>query len=113
MIKKKISLLRLLKKSIKLFLVILYITFVIALSFGPLVAGVWTLIPAMAFGWEVSKTSYLGYYSTCTFAPFSTIVLFGLATIGFVLLMKLRKYLLRKTKNSILYLKYKALINQK
>jgi hypothetical protein len=111
--KKKISLVNLLKKSIKLFLIILYTIFIIALSFGPLVAGTWTLIPAEAFGWEVSKASYLGYYSTCTFAPFSTIILFSLAFIGFILLIKLQKYLSRKTKNSVLYLKYKTLISQK
>ncbi|MFX0036725.1 MAG: hypothetical protein ACFE9I_13935 [Candidatus Hermodarchaeota archaeon] len=110
---KRISSINLLKKSIMLFLIILYITFVIALSFGPIVAGIWTLIPAEAFGWEVSKVSYLGYYSTCTFAPFSTISLFSLAFIGFFLLMKLQKYLARKFKTSGLYLKYKTLTNQK
>ncbi|MFX0058355.1 MAG: hypothetical protein ACFE85_14780 [Candidatus Hodarchaeota archaeon] len=110
--KKKLSLVGLVKKSIKLFLIILYIIFVIALAFGPLVAGIWTLIPAEFFGWEVSKLSYLGYYSTCTFAPFSSIGLFGLSFIGFILLIKLRKYLVRKTKNSILYLKYKTLVSR-
>ncbi|MFW9879828.1 MAG: hypothetical protein ACFFG0_42685 [Candidatus Thorarchaeota archaeon] len=111
--KKRFSLGGLLKKAIKSFLIILYITFVIALSFGPLVAGVWALIPAEAFGWEVSKASYLGYYSTCTFAPFSTIILFALSFIGFILLMKLRKYLVRKSKNSVVYLKYKNLTSHK
>ncbi|MFX1470385.1 MAG: hypothetical protein ACFFB8_17215 [Promethearchaeota archaeon] len=110
---KRISLVSLLKKSIKLFLIILYITFVIALSFGPIVAGFWTLIPAEVFGWEVTKVSYLGYYSTCTFAPFSTISLFSLAFIGLILLIKLRRYLVRKSKNSALFLKYKTLTNQK
>ncbi|MFX1234463.1 MAG: hypothetical protein ACFFBY_07855 [Promethearchaeota archaeon] len=110
--KRKFSMVNLLKKSIKLFIVIFYITFIFALSFGSLVAGIWTVIPAEAFGWEVSKASYLGYYSTCSFAPFSTVILFGISFIGFILLLKLRKYLVRKAKNSVLYLKYKTLINK-
>jgi len=107
--RRKISLKGLLKKSIKLFIAILYISFVVALSFGSLVAGIFTVIPAEFFGWEVSKASLLGYYSTCGFAPFSTIILFGMTFIGFILLGKLMKYLKRKMNTSEIYLRFKML----
>ncbi|MFW9951629.1 MAG: hypothetical protein ACFFKA_16055 [Candidatus Thorarchaeota archaeon] len=106
------SITHLLKKSIKFFLLILYATFVIALAFGPIIAGIWTILPAEIFGWEVSKASYLGYESTCSFAPFSSTILFGMGIIGMILLMKFWKYLRRNLKNSTIYLKYKALTNQ-
>ena len=98
---------KILKISIILFVAIVYITFVIALSFGSLTAGVFTVLPAEFFGWEVSKASPLGYYSVCSFAPYSTLILFGMSAVGFLLLVKLVKYLRRKTQNSKLYLRYK------
>jgi hypothetical protein len=107
MVRKKFSLVSLLKKAIKMFLNTLYITFVIAFSFGTLIAGILTILPA-----EASKASYLGYYSTCSFAPFSTIILFSLAFIGFILLMKLRKYFVTKSRKQLVYLENETLIKQ-
>ena len=98
---------KIVKNSILLFVAIVYIAFVVALSFGSATAGVFTVLPAEFFGWEVSKPSALGYYSVCSFAPFSTLILFGMSVVGFLLLAKLVKYLRRKTKNSKLYLRYK------
>lgn len=86
-------------KALKLFL---YAVFIIVL----LTAGIMTLMPA-----EASKVSYLGYYSTCAFAPFSTIILFSLAFIDFIFLRKLWKNLVRKSNKSIVYLDNEALIN--
>ncbi|MFW9941422.1 MAG: hypothetical protein ACFFFT_10315 [Candidatus Thorarchaeota archaeon] len=103
----KLSLASLLKKVLKLFLIVFSFTFAIALSFGPIIAGIITLLPA-----DASKASYLGYHSTCAFAPFSTIILFGFGFIGITLLMKLRKYFVRKSKKSVPYLENEALIDQ-
>ena len=106
--KKKISLVGMLKKSIKLFLIILYTTFLIVLSFGTVVAGIWTVMPA-----EASKANYIGYYSTCAFAPFSTIILFSLALVGFLLLLKLQKSFRKKSRNNLAYMKYNTITSQK
>ncbi|MFW9938493.1 MAG: hypothetical protein ACFFD5_12650 [Candidatus Thorarchaeota archaeon] len=59
--------------------------------FGGIVPGILTLLPD-----EASKPCYLGYYAHCSFAPFSTLILFGLALLGVVLLVKLIKYFKRK-----------------
>lgn len=79
---------------------------------GGISAGIMTLTPPEAFGWTVSNTNYLGYTSNCTFAPFSSLMLFGMAFIGSILLIKLIKYLRRKSKNSEIYLKLKMLTNK-
>ena len=44
---------------------------------------------------------------------FCTIILFSLALIGFVLLMKLQKYLKRKSRKIVVFLENETLINQK
>ena len=80
---KKITSKKLIKVVLIFFIAIIYLTFVIALSFGALTAGIFTVLPAESFGWTVSKPSYLGYYSVCSFAPFSTLILFGMFIIGF------------------------------
>lgn len=88
--------LSIIRNSLLLFIGLLYITFVISLSFGTMTAGVFTLIPAEFFRWTVSKSNYLGYYSVCSFAPCSTIILFSLSLVGFYLLVKLGKYIKKK-----------------
>ena len=42
------------------------------------VVGLLTLIPAAA-----SKPSLLGYYSLCTFAPISTLILWAIAVVSY------------------------------
>ena len=59
------------------------IFFVVALIAAPIPTGIMTLLPDQA-----SKPNYLGYYSTCSFAPYSTLILFALVVIGVVLLIK-------------------------
>ena len=84
---REISLKNILIKSIKLVLAIFYITIVIGLIAGGISAGVMTLLPPDDFGWTVSKANYLGYISICSFTPFSTLILFGMAILGFILLV--------------------------
>ena len=79
---------------------------------GGISAGTMTLLPPEDFGWTVSNTNYLGYKSICAFAPFSTLMLFLMALLGFVLLVKFVKYLRRKLKNSEIYVKLKSLTNK-
>lgn len=110
--KRKISLKNLLKKSLRLFLAIFYLTIIIVMIAGGVSAGIMTLTPPEEFGWTVSKTNYLGYMSICSFTPFSSILLFGMAVIGSILLMKLIKRVRRKSKTSEIYLKFKALTNK-
>ncbi|MDX1797699.1 MAG: hypothetical protein R3255_03530, partial [Candidatus Lokiarchaeia archaeon] len=50
-----------------------------------------TLIPD-----DASKLCYLGYYAHCSFAPFSTLILFAMAIVGTILLTKFIKYSRRK-----------------
>jgi hypothetical protein len=71
----------------------IYTLFVTALVFGGLVPGILTLIPD-----EASKPCYLGYYAHCSFTPFSTLILFGMALVGLVLLVKLIKYYKKELK---------------
>ena len=96
-----------LKMLIKFNLVFLYLTFVIALSFGSLTAAIFTILPPDGLGWTVSKPNYLGYYSVCSFAPFSTLILVGMALIGFFLLIKFGSVIKRK------YVSFKNLIRMK
>ena len=80
-------------KIFKGILVLFYTTFVVALLSGGLSAGILTLIPH-----EASKANYLGYYSLCSFVPFSTMILFTMAIVGAILLVKLVKYYKRAIK---------------
>ena len=73
--------------------VLFYTIFVIALLSGGLSAGILTLIPHAA-----SKLNYIGYYSLCAFVPFSTMILFAMAIVGTILLLKLVKYYKRALK---------------
>ena len=82
------------KNVIKGFLVSLYTIFVVALIAGGLSAGIMTLIPDAA----ASKACYLGYYAHCAFVPFSTLILFSMATVGTIMLVKLTKYIKRKVR---------------
>jgi hypothetical protein len=73
--------------------VLFYTIFVIALLSGGLSAGILTLTPH-----EASRPNFLGYYSLCSFVPFSTMILFSMAIIGAILLVKLVKYYKRALK---------------
>jgi len=105
--RKKFSLVSLLKKLIKLFFMTLYVILIVGLSFGTASASIITILPA-----EASKVNHLGYYSTCSFAPYSTIILFSLAILGFILLIKFVKRLVRQSKKSVLYLGRETVITQ-
>jgi len=74
-------------KLIKIIFILFYTVVVIGLILGGLAAGFITLIPD-----EASKPCYLGYYAHCSFTPYSTIILFAMTIIGFLLLVKLLKY---------------------
>lgn len=90
---EKNQILSMIIKLIKGIVVLFYTIFVIALLSGGLSAGILTLIPS-----EASKANYLGYYSICAFTPFSTIILFTMAIVGIILLVKLMKYYKRVLK---------------
>ena len=79
------------KKIIKSILFLIYTIFVGALIIGGIVSGIMTLIPD-----EASKLCYLGYYAHCSFTPFSTLILFAMASVGTILLLKLIKFFRRK-----------------
>lgn len=87
------QILSIIMKIFKGILVLFYTTFVVALLSGGLSAGILTLIPH-----EASKANYLGYYSLCSFVPFSTMILFTMAIVGTILLVKLIKYYKRALK---------------
>jgi hypothetical protein len=53
-----------------------------------LVTGIWTFIPTALLPWGASGKNYLGYVSHCSFAPISTILLFGLTAIGIVMIIR-------------------------
>jgi hypothetical protein len=75
------------RKIIKSILFLFYIIFIGSLIIGGISSGIMTLIPD-----EASKPCYLGYYAHCSFTPYSTLILFAMATVGTVLLIKLIKY---------------------
>lgn len=79
---------------------------------GGITAGIWTLIPAETFGWTVNNISYLGYASTCAFAPFSSLMLFAMALLGLIPFVKLIKYFSRISKGSKLIQKFKLITNK-
>jgi hypothetical protein len=79
------------KKVTKSIIILLYLIFVMGLIIGGVISGVMTFLPD-----EASKPCYLGYYAHCSFTPYSTIILFSMALLGFALLMILIKYLRRK-----------------
>ena len=76
---------------------------------GGISAGIMTLTPPEALGYTTSSENYLGFMSTCSFVPFSTLMLFGMAFIGLLLLIKLIKSLRKKFKASKIYLSLKTL----
>ena len=88
---KKKSIKKVLNMIIKSILLLFYIIFVGSLIIGGISAGIMTLIPD-----EASKLCYLGYYAHCSFTPFSTLILFAMASVGTILLLKLIKYFRRK-----------------
>jgi len=50
---------------------------VLAIIFS--VLGVLTLLPTSILPWSPRKPCFLGYYALCTWAPLSSIILFGLS----------------------------------
>ncbi|MFX0032842.1 MAG: hypothetical protein ACFE8E_05015 [Candidatus Hodarchaeota archaeon] len=81
-------------KVTKAILLGFYLIFLIGLIAGGISSGIITLLPD-----EASKPCYLGYYAHCSFTPFSTIILFAMAIIGLILLIKLIKRFKRKAQN--------------
>jgi hypothetical protein len=79
------------KMALKSFIIILYVIFVGSLVIGGISSGIITLIPD-----DASKLCYLGYYAHCSFTPFSTLILFSMAIVGTILLIKLIKYFRRQ-----------------
>ena len=75
------------RKIIKSTLVLIYIIFIVSLITGGISTGIMTLIPD-----EASKPCYLGYYAHCSFTPYSTLILFAMAIVGTILLVKLIKH---------------------
>jgi hypothetical protein len=110
--KKKISFKNVLLKSIKLIVIFAFLTIIISMIAGGISAGTLTLIPSDGFGWTISKANYIGYNSICSFAPFSSLMLFGMAFVGFFLLLKVIKYRRRKTKQSKIYIEVKTSANK-
>ena len=53
-----------------------------------LVTGIWTLIPTALLPWGASGTNFIGYVSHCSFAPVSTIMLFGFVALGIGMLIR-------------------------
>ena len=85
-----------LKKILKGIGLIFYSIFVLALLISGVVTGILTLIPD-----EASKPCYLGYYAHCSFTPYSTLILFGMAAVGVILLIFLIRSLKKQYKNEI------------
>ncbi|MFW9784931.1 MAG: hypothetical protein ACFFFB_21805 [Candidatus Heimdallarchaeota archaeon] len=80
-----------LSKVIKAILLGIYLILLIGLIAGGVSSGIITLIPD-----EASKLCFLGYYAHCSFTPFSTLILFAMAIIGLILLVKLINRFRRK-----------------
>ena len=82
-------------KVLKSTFIVIYLTLIVGLIAGGISAGILTMIPD-----EASKPCYLGYYAHCSFTPYSTLILFTMAIVGTILLIKLVKYFKRQYKNS-------------
>ena len=82
-------------KVVKSTFIVIYLTLIVGLIAGGISAGILTMIPD-----EASKPCYLGYYAHCSFTPYSTLILFAMAIIGTILLIKLIKYFKRQYKSS-------------
>jgi len=89
--KNKNSVKNISRKIIKSILFLFYTIFVGSLIIGGIASGIMTLMPD-----EASKPCYLGYYAHCSFTPYSTLILFAMAIIGTILLLKLIKYVRRQ-----------------
>jgi hypothetical protein len=99
---------KMLLKVVKSTFISIYLLLVIGLIAGGISAGILTILPS-----EASKPCYLGYYAHCSFAPYSTLILFTMAIIGTILLVKLIKYFKRQyTKVSETKPVLQALINE-
>jgi hypothetical protein len=112
MVKSKVSLKDMLRRLIKLFLVSIYATFIISMIAGGISAGIIALTPPEALGWTVNNANYIGYISICSFAPFSSLMLFGMTAVGSLLFVKLIKYLKKSSKKSEIFVKLKTIANK-
>ncbi|MFX0012928.1 MAG: hypothetical protein ACFE9R_21640 [Candidatus Hermodarchaeota archaeon] len=81
-------------KVVKSIFIVIYLTLIVGLIAGGISAGILTMLPD-----EASKPCYLGYYAHCAFTPYSTLILFAMAIVGTILLIKLVKYFKRQYKN--------------
>ena len=88
---------QLLIKILKGIGLILYSTFILALLISGVVTGILTLLPD-----EASIPCYLGYYAHCSFTPYSTLILFGMAAVGATLLIFLIRSLKKQYKKEII-----------
>ena len=91
-----VNLKNIIKNIMKFIFLTIYIIFVLALVISGITFGIITLIPD-----DASKPCYLRYYAHCSFTPYSTIILFIMALVGAILLMKLVKYFKRKYVKSL------------
>jgi len=64
---------------------------VTALIIGCFVAGLWTLMPTSLLPWGSHKFNLIGYVSHCSFAPLSSLALFGGSLVGIVLAVRMRE----------------------
>jgi len=94
-LKRKSLAVKVVLKGLKSTFIVIYLTLIVGLIAGGLSAGILTMIPD-----EASKPCYLGYYAHCSFTPYSTLILFAMAIIGTILLIKLVKYFKHQYKNS-------------
>jgi flavodoxin len=69
-------------KILWLFFQLFYWAFMVAAVVGGIGAGIWTLIPTAWLDYGASKPCYLGYVTHCSFAPWSSIILFALVPFG-------------------------------
>ena len=65
--------------------------FLSALIVGSYAAAVWTVVPTELLEWGATKMNLIGYVSHCSFAPISTLTLFGTGSIGVLIAYKLRR----------------------
>ncbi len=94
-LKRKSLAVKVVLKVVKSTFILIYLTLIVGLIAGGFSAGILTMLPD-----EASKPCYLGYYAHCSFTPYSTLILFAMAMIGTILLIRLVKYFKRQYKNS-------------
>ena len=76
-----------------------YVMFIFAMVAGGISSGILTLIPAETIGFGGGNMNYIGYYSICSFAPYSSLMLLIMALIGIYPMIKIIQILQRKFSN--------------